>query len=50
MDTFDPIDDLWLQKAKKRYASAVIGAPGACRSDDAFPFHCILWAYDQGIL
>lgn len=31
MDTFDPIDDLWLQNAKKRYASAVIGAPGADR-------------------
>ena len=31
MDTFDPIDGTWLAKAKKRYASAVIGAPGADR-------------------
>lgn len=31
MDSFDPIDENWLHKAKKRYASAVIGAPGADR-------------------
>ncbi len=31
MDTWSPVNDEWLKKAKKRYASAVIGAPGADR-------------------